>query len=147
MTAGRDLTTWLRNKLLHDGILDPRGVGRPIQIRTCPDCRASIIRGLDDDRCALLATVDPQPLSPLGEALALIEGRYTVTLRHDRGRLVLDTRDSFHIKGSPAGTRHGEDVLRMHRCGSPPLEPPLTTDSRHPAAHSQELPPNAPAPY
>jgi hypothetical protein len=132
------LTPWLRQHLLETGALDPRLVGRKAQLRKCPTCRADILRGLDDDTCALLVVVDPTPLSPLGEALALVEGRYTVTFRRDRGHLVLDLRDDFHIAGSPAGTRAFEDVLRQHVCNTAPPAGPLATGSRHPAANIQE---------
>lgn len=67
--------------------------------------------------------VDPAPLSNLGEALALLQGR--TTYDHRRRGQQIEERDDFTVKGSPAETpgwyRAGSDVVAEHRCGTTPL--------------------------
>lgn len=90
----------------------------------CRTCRARILRGLDSDLCAFQATADPTPLSPLGEALALLADRQTFHLRQERGNLQLDRRDRWQIQGQPAGTAERLwpfDVVAEHACYSAPL--------------------------
>lgn len=91
---------------------------------TCPTCRHIVItartRGWP-------TTADPQPLNNLGEAAALLAGRATFNLHHDR----LTRRDHFRIAGNrqPRGT-----VIATHRCGhtAPPQhrDPTITVDSK-----------------
>jgi hypothetical protein len=69
--------------------------------------------------CAKAVVVDPTPLAPLGEALALIEGRRSYQLlRHNQG-LALWVRDHWQIAGSPASDE--TIVLTDHRCGGAKL--------------------------
>lgn len=137
MTHREGLAPWLKQHLIAQGILDENGIGRRAVVRTCPTCKATTITGLDDDTAALTARVDPHPLTPLGEALALIDGRPTYRLHRDGGRLVLDTRTHLDIQAHPAGTRLGEDILRTHHCGSPPIVGPLEAPTQHPSARPQ----------
>lgn len=130
-------------KLVREGHITPSGTGRRAQPRRCRDCRAPVLVGDDHDTTRLTATVDPEPLTPLGEALAILEGRRTLALVMEAGRLVMWARDAGHIRSAPAGTRAREDVLREHRCGSPP---PDTAPTRHHFAALQ-LPPNSPPPF
>ncbi len=57
-------------------------------------CGAQVLRGLDNDRCALTATVDPTPIGPARELVALASGRTTYDLvgrelfRRDRAHIV-----------------------------------------------------------
>lgn len=108
---------WLQQHLTDIGAWNADGVGRKARV-TRHGCGARIAAGLDSDRGGLRAVADLAALTPLGEALALIDGRTTYALR-GRLRLELDRRDSFHVAGSPAGSRD-YPVLPEHRCGSPP---------------------------
>lgn len=118
------------------------GIGRRAQARGCNRCRGRIITGWDGDVCALIAEVDPTPLSTLGEALAQLQGRRTYTLASEGGRLVLNDRTPGRIGHRPAGTGHF-DVMPEHRCGAAPLPelPSVLTD------RSAALPLDAPAPF
>lgn len=109
--------TWLRDHLIAGGHLTETGLTRRARIRVCA-CSARVLVGLDDDVCALESAVDPEPLNQLGEALALLEGRYTLSLRRDGRGFVLDRRHRFEIAAKPAGTQPRTDVVREHRCGS-----------------------------
>lgn len=138
--------TWLRDHLIRTGAMTEKGVTRAVRSRHCR-CALVILTGLTDDRaCALEAIVDPRPLTALGEALALLEGRYTVTLRNQAGRFVLDDRNSFAIAGAPAGSRMRQDVHAEHRCGRP-LPPTAFGPSTFPTATAPSLPPNSPCPF
>jgi hypothetical protein len=59
---------------------------RSASLTRCRDCKAPILYGLDADMCALSVRADPTPLTPLGEALALIDGRATYSLVTADGR-------------------------------------------------------------
>lgn len=101
------------------------GVTRAATARTCRDCGAPVLAGLDGDVAAVTVRVDPAPLDAAGEALAVLGGRGTYSLRRSGRRFELDRRDPFHMR-TPAGTST-YDVCAEHRCGSPPLP---TTHSR-----------------
>ena len=74
------------------------------------------MRGLDADTAALAVTVDPNPLSAIGEILALTSGRGTYSLTWRIGRYELDYRDQWNI-----AHRHPDElhVVGEHRCGIP----------------------------
>lgn len=97
--------------------------GRAARAGTCRSCGAKVLRGLDADVCAMTATVDPDPISPQGEALARLADRRTYDLRPSGNRWELNVRDRWHIRGRPAGQPAGLrfDVLAEHRCGSAAL--------------------------
>jgi hypothetical protein len=104
----------------HGGV-DPRAqrfAGQPSRLArgaTCP-CGAHVLVGLDADRAALLARVDPQPITPVGELSALLAGRFTYDAIRVGNRLQLSLRRSSHI-----ATPRVTPVLVEHRCGAAPL--------------------------
>jgi hypothetical protein len=108
---------WLVETLIDKGILQIDGVNRRARLRACPTCRAVCLEGLDDDRCAGMARVDPVPLSAWGEVAALMDGLATYDLHTPGGRLTLDYRDSWCVQARPAGTTLRVDVMAQHRCG------------------------------
>ena len=108
--------------LVATGVLTPDGTTRRATPRPCPRCRRLVIVGLDDDRCAMTATVDPQPLTPAGELSALLTGRPTYTLTPQRNAYTLNRRDQFAIAAKPAGTLRNADVVAAHECGAPELD-------------------------
>lgn len=131
------MSNWDRVKsyLVAQGHMTADGVTRRVTARTCRTCHAPILAGLTGLRCARDARVDPDPLSPLGEALAVLGGRATFALwRAAAGRYELENRDQFSIAGTPAGTSTRYDVLAEHVCNAAPLPaaesvfpPPATT--------------------
>lgn len=111
---------WLRRRLEQAGLLDPdTGATRRARVRLCDSCRKPVMRGITADYGGRSADADPTPLSPEGEALALIAGRPTLELRWTN-KYELDLRDTFRIRGTPAGTE-GIDVLVEHECHLSPL--------------------------
>jgi len=107
---------WLVRHLEAIGVMGNDRIGRRIRATRCRHCACSILVGLDADRCALPVQVDPLPLAPLGEALAILDGRSTYALHVGAGIAELQYRDRWQIAGSPAGTRL--DILSAHRCGT-----------------------------
>lgn len=137
--------TWERIKahLQASGYMDENGVTRRVRAVTCRRCHAPILTGLSADVAAHTAEVDPAPISPLGEALAVLAGRRTYTLRHLGGKWVVTPRSSFAIAGTPAGTgRH--DTLAAHRCGTPPLP---SAPSVYAARAAGDYPKGTPCPF
>lgn len=123
-------TSWLWDHLVRSGYVSEGGSTRRARLKTCPaGCKAWVLAGLTGITGAVDARVDPEPLSQLGEAVALLEGRGTVSLHHEGGRFVLDLRGASEIKYGPAGTQEREDVLRQHRCRTPPPEGALVAAS------------------
>ncbi len=113
---------WLQIHLEAKGLWDQDGVSRAARARRCKGCRRYVLVGLDGDRCALPVAVDPEPLSALGEAAALLTGRTTYRLAFLSSRLELDARDRYQIRGDAAGrTGPQHDVLAAHACGTTPL--------------------------
>lgn len=121
--SGTSVTTtmpdWLVRHLQNIGAMGNDRVGRRAHATRCRYCPCSILVGLDGDRCAWVARVDPLPLSPIGEVLAILGGRRTYALHAGIGRLELVARDRWQIEGAPAGTRY--DVVAAHVCGAVPL--------------------------
>lgn len=113
--------------------LDPRQ-GRHARAGVCGRCGAPVLRGLDADRCAGQAVADPWPLTPAGEAVALLSDRLTYEAS---GRpLDLWLRDRWQIASHPADS--GLLVVAQHVCGAglepyrrfiPPPPPPRTRSS------------------
>jgi hypothetical protein len=85
-----------------------------VEPRRCPACRRMTVEGADA-RTGLPVRAESQPLSKLGEALALLAGRGTFSLQRIGGQLEIAGRDQFSIRGQPAGTK-GVDVLVRHDC-------------------------------
>lgn len=112
--SGKALPGWLVRHLETIGAIGNDRVFRTARPAQCRHCSWSILVGLDNDRCALPAHVDPWPLAPIGEALALLSGRTTYALHVGPGLCELQRRDSWQIRGAPAGTRY--DVLAAHVC-------------------------------
>jgi hypothetical protein len=71
---------------------------RGVKLRLCHQCGTVILVGLDADRCAVTANVDPTPLTEFGEAVALITGRGTYDLVPADDRKELHCRNASHIK-------------------------------------------------
>lgn len=139
--------SWLLDHLIAAGHVTETGLTRRARIRTCRHvkCRDQVLVGLDSDICALEAACDPYPLSRLGEALALVDGRRTLTLRREGPGWVLDWRDAHEITSSPAESRPRRDVVRQHRCGTPrpagDLLAPTTFPEVHPPEPAGAVPP------
>jgi hypothetical protein len=131
------IAPWLRAHLIATGRWNIDGINRTARTRTCHDCNALTLAGLDDPRCAGPAITDTTPLSPLGEAIAHIEGRSTYALTRTANQLTLDHRNQWTIAAHPAGTGQA-DILAEHRCGTTPPPPPLCTPSRiRPPTHQE----------
>lgn len=111
------MPAWLQRHLEDRGLWDTDGVSRAARARRCRDCRRYVLTGLDADRCALPVAVDPDPLSVLGEATAILAGKTTFALRFLSGRLELDHRGHFELRSPPRRL----DVLAGHACGQPSL--------------------------
>lgn len=111
---------WLWRHLEQTGAMGPDRVGRTVRATACRTCRAPTLTGLDNDRCAVVAHADPEPLDGLGEALALLAGRKTYALHPAANGYELVLRYDKQIAGAPPGTR-GHDVLAEHACNSAPL--------------------------
>lgn len=138
------MNTWLRDHLVASGHMTETGATRRARIRTC-SCKADVLIGLDSDVAALEVTCDPCPLSRLGEALALLDGRRTLTLRREGRGWVLDWRDAHEITSAPAASQQRRDVVRQHRCrtGQPTgdLLAPSSFPEVHPPAPAGAVPP------
>lgn len=97
---------WLQRKI--------GDTSRGATLRLCPRCKTPVIVGLDDNRAAINAWCDPTPITELGEAFALVQGRSTYDLTNGDGRKELWHRYAWNIR---AARRH--PVLAAHRCNSP----------------------------
>jgi hypothetical protein len=120
------LPEWLRAHLTDIGADNPDGIARGARMSTCPSCGRRVLRGLDDDRCAMVATADPHEIDEVGEYLALRIGLLTYSLRratNSSGKATwnLDPRTQWAI----AGGRNAA-VVAEHRCGMsiPPAAQP-----------------------
>jgi hypothetical protein len=101
------IPTWLASRL---GAPTRRGV----TAERCQDCKATVLTGWDDDIAATRVSVDPTPLTPMGEAIALLGGRNSYSLRSRKSGLALWRRDHWQIAGERSLRI---DVVATHKCG------------------------------
>ncbi|MUL39612.1 hypothetical protein FZ103_00185 [Streptomonospora sp. PA3] len=90
---------------------------RAAQLRLCKKCRAPVLAGYDADICALSVQIDPTPITEIGEAIALMEGRTTYDLTTSRGRKEIHHRAEHNISAPRRGP-----VYPAHICGRPMTE-------------------------
>lgn len=110
--SGRGLPQWLREHLAAIGRANPDGYRRAVKQRTCRDCDAVVLGGLDADRAALTVQVDPYEIDEIGIVLALTQGIEIYTLNCYAGNWQLDFS---HIWSIQAGRKY--PTLPAHRCG------------------------------
>lgn len=111
---------WLWRHLEQTGVVGPDRVGRSARATACRTCHSPTLTGLDNDRCAVVAHADPEPLDTLGEALALIAGRKTYALHQSANGYEFVLRYDKQIAAAPPGSR-GYDVVAEHACNSAAL--------------------------
>lgn len=133
--------------LIRAGHLTESGLSRRARPRPCPHCCAWTIAGLDADVCALETHVDPSPLTPLGEMLALLDHRPTFELVRAEGRFQLERRHAWRITFAPAGSTPRADVLALHRCDATPISGPALAPTAFAEANAATYPPGTPAPF
>lgn len=106
---------WLQRKRADEG-------QRAATLRLCPRCKNPVIVGHDADRAARNVTCDPTPITELGEAFALMQGRFTYCFADNQGRKILWHRHEWNIRAPRRWP-----VLTEHRCNSPmaPFAAPL----------------------
>lgn len=106
------IPTWLARHLEAIGAANPDGYGRTVRAGICRRCGSSVLRGLDNDRAALPATVDPTPISAIGEVVAILAGAATYDITLGSRRAELHRRNRWHIP------RRDNPVLADHHCGT-----------------------------
>lgn len=123
MTAAKKspMPDWLVDRLIAGGLLDADlMVGRRARASTCQRCHRAVFVGIDRDWGGMAVECDPEPLSGLGETLALMAHRRTFELWSGIGTMTLDFRDYWRITGRPAGRTRAQggrvDVLVQHDC-------------------------------
>lgn len=83
-------------------------------------CRAAVLKGLDDDRCALAVFLDVGEVDKVGEVLAILQGRRTYDLMpYNKGAFAfcIRKRNAYYI-GKPR--RHS--VVIEHKCDAPAIQ-------------------------
>jgi len=125
---------WLRSVLVDKGAMPESGLTRNAGIRTCRDCRARCLAGIDRD--GLDAWADLGRLHAAGELAALLAGRPTLSLFAGRQ---LVARDRHWIRAYPAGSGP-RPAYAVHRCGDPTPAEWQDTTPRPAAATIEEMP-------
>lgn len=133
---------WLKAHLTEQGLIHPDRITRRAHTRLCTTCRQPVMVGLDNDRAAMPAHTDIQPLTPLGEAAAIILDRPTYNLQwagiHG---YQLTLRTNFEINAAPPGTQKHVRVVAEHVCGT---QLPTTKESLPSGPSKNPLPQDPP---
>lgn len=87
---------------------------RSANLKPCPLCRATVLAGLDADNAACPIRCDPTPLTEMGEAVALLQGRTTYDLLPAKTGKELHERNAYFI----AKARR-YSVFATHKCNNP----------------------------
>lgn len=106
----------VRALLIAQGKMTAEGISRSARARHCPKCGRVIMSGLDGDLCAFSVDVEPQPVDRYGEALALLSGRRSYSIRRVAGHYEIDERCAIRIAANSADD---VEVLITHICGQP----------------------------
>lgn len=121
--------------LIGQGVLDAERVTTKVTTRRCRTCQRVILAALADDGpdvAGIRANLDPRPLTPLGELMALTAGIPTYAVIDQR----VTWRCTLRITASPAGTAY--PVHHSHRCEMPPgIEYAPTVNTRTAPARPQ----------
>lgn len=132
------MPTWLKAQLVLAGRWNTDGVSRTARGRLCKTCRSEVYVGLDADLCAGAVTVDPRPLTALGEAVARMSGVTTYRVSYSAGRMTIDYRDQWSIRGEhPEAPDRTYDVVADHTCDGPTW--PSTTSALPQPIRRQEF--------
>jgi hypothetical protein len=97
----------------------PGSAHRAARPTNCESCGRYVLRGLNRDKGGIAVDCDPEPLSPLGEALALLAGFITYESQWFGGQHTISWRDRYAIASHQAGD--GIDALIGHHCDRPEL--------------------------
>jgi hypothetical protein len=92
----------------------PGNVGRTARPHNCASCGQYVLRGLDREYGGRDTECDPEPLSPLGEVMALMAGLTTYESNWSGGQHTISRRDRYAIAAHIAGNTI--DVLIEHDC-------------------------------
>lgn len=111
------MPTWLKNQLIDKGVWNADGINRKARLQH-HSCGLLVLTGLDADTCAWPATCDPTWLTPLGEALALINGTPTYDY-WIHAKTIDGPRTAQRITWLPAADTGSTRVLPAHTCGGP----------------------------
>lgn len=103
-------------------------ISSAVHVEQCPRCGHDVWAGCDAGT-GLPVLLDFGALSKLGEALALLDGRLTITMTRLGGKLQIWRRTHFEIKGAPAGTKN-RDVVIEHRCADAESYPKMKSQTR-----------------
>lgn len=87
---------------------------RAANLRACPLCRGPVLAGLDADTAARPVRCDPTPLTEMGEAVALLQGRQTYDLLPTKTGRELHERSPYFIEKP-----RRYQVFATHKCNSP----------------------------
>jgi hypothetical protein len=87
---------------------------RAANLKPCPACRATVLAGLDADNAACPVRCDPTPLTEMGEAVALLQGRATYDLLPTKTGRELHQRTPHFINKA-----RRYQVFATHKCNSP----------------------------
>ena len=102
-------------------VLTCHPTGRGVKAARCPTCHQPVLTGLDQNTCAIRATVDFTPLDPAGELAALLAGRRTYTLDLQPGGNPKLTRRTPADIRRPIKHWMKADIVPTHQCNTPPL--------------------------
>lgn len=95
------------------------GNARAARTTECPHCGQPTITGDDDDKTALVVTLDAEPIDRLAETLEHLNGRTTYTLTRQRGKTAKPGAHEINWRqpesvASPKPLRG--TIHRQHRC-------------------------------
>ena len=109
---------------------------RAATLRPCRTCRGTVLAGLDSDSAGIPVYCDPTPLSEMGEAVALLQGRITYDLLPSKTGRELHQRTP-HFIAKP----RRYSVFATHKCHNSLMAFIQPAESKTEAHHDHNQPP------
>ena len=122
------LPPWLAQHLINNGTITPDGTSRAARAQRCRHCSALILRGLDETHCAFDTTVDIDPVTQIGEIIALTNGKRSYFLLREststgRSTWTINRRELHHHQANKPAI-----IVTEHKCGTQTPKEHLNTN-------------------
>ena len=133
---------WLTQHLIESGAITTDSASRNARAQHCRQCGTLVLRGLDEQHCAFDTTVDINPVTHIGEIIALARGKRSYFLLREatssgHSTWTINRRELHHHQANKPAI-----IVVEHRCGTQTPKEHLDTQraDNKPEGHNEQPP-------